>query len=68
MQDIVYKLVPGLQEGKLQCDLFKGQFAHTSYVKDKRKFQVMKRGAGGEATEKIYSGKQDSFTCVVFSN
>ncbi|NWH33025.1 PCGF3 protein, partial [Chloropsis hardwickii] len=63
MQDIVYKLVPGLQEGKLWCDLFKGQFAHTSLTLKKKKVSSEEKGGGG-ATEKKYSGKPDSFTSV----
>lgn len=47
MQDIVYKLVPGLQEGKLRCDLSKSQFAHTSLALKKKKEVSSDEKGGG---------------------
>lgn len=47
MQDIVYKLVPGLQEGKLWCDLSKSQFAHTSLALKKKKEVSSDEKGGG---------------------
>lgn len=49
MQDIVYKLVPGLQEGKLWYDIFLEAFLHIFLLtlwekKKKREFQVMNGG------------------------
>lgn len=75
MQDIVYKLVPGLQEGKLWYDLFLHVVLHiilysfNSLKKQHTHFQVMKIQKGGEGEfEEKYSKELYYFICSISSD